>query len=142
MRQFFTKGRVALLISDALTIPTLVGCKHLADYLLATSNSTCLWTKFGGQCLTCGGTHFVGALLGFRFEEAFHYNELLFLITILLAVSCLLLHITVFARAPFAKAILRKLYSIPSLIITIAVSFVFLLLRNMPVITYIIQALT
>ena len=120
-----------LLAVDVLLIPGLIFCEWLSDRMLATT-STCMWTLLGGQCLTCGGTHFVNTLLNFRFAEAFAHNELLFILTVLSVVVFILLHLSWLFHVRFATAALKRIFSIPSLIIFVTVLLVFLLIRNIP----------
>ena len=125
------KKRFWILLSDGLLIPFLFLCEWLSDMMLATT-STCAWTLLGGKCLTCGGTHFVNSFLNFRFIEAWQHNEFLFLIAVVLAVSLIMLNLYLLFDLKFAKAVLKKIYNIPVLIISISMMFVFILIRNIP----------
>lgn len=126
-----TVKKVSILAADALAIPGLIFCEWLSDRMLATS-STCAWTLFGGKCITCGGTHFVNTILNFKFAEAFHHNEFLFVLSIVLAVSFVLLNLYWLFDLQFAKKVLKKIYNIPVLIVTVSVMLAFLLIRNIP----------
>ena len=120
-----------LLAADALLIPGLIFCEWLSDRMLATT-STCMWTLLGGKCITCGGTHFVNSLLNFRIAEAFHHNEFLFVLTVLLIAVFILLNLSWLFRVKFATAALKKIFTIPSLIIVVVFLLLFLLIRNIP----------
>lgn len=127
-----------LLAADVLLIPGLIFCEWLSDRMLATT-STCMWTLLGGKCITCGGTHFVNSLLNFRIAEAFHHNEFLFVLTVLLIAVFILLNLSGLFRVKFATAALKKIFTIPTLIIVMAFLLLFLLIRNIPPILLIIR---
>ena len=120
-----------ILAGDVLLIPGLFFCEWLTDRMLSIS-SPCMWTYFGGKCITCGGTHFVNTLLNGQIVEAFFHNELLFVITLVLAVSLVFLNLYWLFDVQFAKKVLLKIYNIPVLIITVSVTLLFLFVRNIP----------
>lgn len=122
-----------LLLADVSLIPGLLLCRWLADLLLTKTNSVCSWTQLGGKCITCGGTHFVQSLLHFRIGEAFAHNEFLFVLSAFLLLSYVLLHLCVLWKVKFAEAVLKKVYSIPGLILGLALMLGFFLVRNIPV---------
>ena len=130
-----------LLAADVLLIPGLIFCEWLSDRMLATT-STCMWTLLGGKCITCGGTHFVNSLLNFRIGEAFRHNEFLCVLTALLLVVFVLLNLSWLFRVKFATAALKKIFTIPSLIIVMAFLLLFLLIRNIPTFYTIIMLLS
>lgn len=130
-----------LIAADILLIPGLIFCEWLSDRMLATT-STCMWTLLGGKCITCGGTHFVNSLLNFRIAEAFRHNEFLFVLTALLLVVFVLLNLSWLFRVKFATAALKKIFTIPSLIIVMALLLLFLLIRNIPTFYTIIMLLS
>lgn len=121
-----------ILIADILIIPALILCEHLTDFMLSRSNP-CPWTLFGGKCVSCGGTHFVNSLLNGRIAEAFEHNGFLFLITLVLAVSFVLLNLDWLFGLRFPKKVLSGIYSIPTLIGTLALMLIFFFVRNVPV---------
>ena len=125
-----------LLITDILFIPGTFFFWWLSGVLLAKPRP-CLWNKFGGQCITCGGTHFVRALLQGDFIAAFHYNPFLFVCAIVLILSFILLHFTILGKSRKAQKLLSVLFSIPSLILGCVLMMLFLLARNGSVIVYI-----
>ena len=116
--KFRTIRKYILLAGDVLLIPGLIFCEWLTDRMLSVS-SVCMWTYFGGKCITCGGTHFVNTLLNGRIMEAFCHNEFLLNLYWVFGVE-------------FAKKILKKIYNIPVLIITVSVMLLFLFVRNIP----------
>ncbi len=120
-----------LIAADILLIPGLIFCEWLSDRMLATT-STCMWTLLGGKCITCGGTHFVNSLLNFRIAEAFRHNEFLFVLTALLLVVFVLLNLSWLFRVKFATAALKKIFTIPSLVLVMSFLLIFLLVRNIP----------
>lgn len=126
------KKKYLILIADILFIPALILCEHLTDFMLSRSNP-CPWTLLGGKCVSCGGTHFVNSLLNGRIAEAFEHNQFLFLITLVLAVSFVLLNLYWLFNMRFPKAVLSKIYTIPMLIVTLSLMLVFFFIRNIPV---------
>ena len=124
--------RLCMLLADATWIPLWIGFYFLSDYLLTNTDSVCDWTRWGGQCLTCGGTHFVKEFLSFHFAEAWEQNELLFFIAIYTLLTLLVVNLLVVFRWRFAKTILKCMYNIPVLILFIAGAIVFFLVRNVP----------
>ena len=124
-----TKNIILLLLADASIIPGCLLCKWLTETMLSTDRP-CQWSYFGGKCISCGGTHFVNTLVQGKFAEAFMHNQFFFILSIVLAISFVLLHLAVLGNVEFAKQILRKIYSIPGLIIGGAGLIFFLILRN------------
>ena len=129
-----------LLAADVLLIPGLVLCKYLSDYMLSFTTE-CQWTRLGGKCVTCGGTHFVNALLSGQVADAFHHNAFLFVLTIVLALSFVLLNLHWLFDIQFAKTVLKKVYTIPVLIIALGIMLVFFFVRNIPVFVRIAEIL-
>lgn len=140
MKEFFVKHRAKLLfICDILIIPAMFFCRWLSGAMLTGIDSECMWTYFGGQCVTCGGTHFVNVLLSGHIIEAFKYNQFIFLCLVLLILVYILLHLYWWFKLDFAKKILRYVFSIPSLIIFLSIMLVFLVVRNIPAVINIIN---
>ena len=138
-----TKRRKSwLLAADALVIPGMFLCRWLSGFLLSSTSSECAWYRFGGKCVTCGGTHFVQAFLNGQFGAAFGHNQFLFVLTIFLAISFLLLNLHWLFQVEFAKKILTRVYTIWGLVIWVILMFVFLFLRNIPVIIRIYEILS
>lgn len=127
---FQSKKRLIIIICDLLVIPAMFFCEALSDFMLS-QESVCTWVKLGGQCPTCGGTHFVNYLLNGRISDAFESNQLLFVFAIFLAVSYVFLNLFLIWDFDFAKKVLLKMYSIPSVIIWVVALFVFTVLRNL-----------
>lgn len=127
-----------LYLADLLLLPSWWAGARLSEYMLARQTA-CPWTRFGGKCVTCGGTHFVNALLHLRLGEAFGHNPFLFLLTVFLLFSFILLHVWRIRRCPLAKRILDTCYSIPSLIVWLAAMLVFFLVRNLPLFCAVLQ---
>lgn len=126
------KRNYLLLAADVLLIPGLFLCRWLAGFML-TWDTQCQWVRLGGKCVTCGGTHFVKALLNGQFAEAFQHNQFLFLLTVFLAVSFVLLNLYWLFDVKFAKVILSRVYRFPTLIIMLSLMVGFFLARNIPV---------
>jgi hypothetical protein len=129
MKKLYNKK--ILILVDVLAIPLGFFCHWLTTVMLA-GDRPCAWTLMGGQCLTCGGTHFVNSLLSGHISQAWHHNEFLFVLTVLLLLSWVLVHCHLLGHARWAAKVLRVLYSIPSLIVAVSPMIVFLILRNWP----------
>ena len=121
-----------ILIADILIIPALTLCERLTDSMLSRSNP-CPWTLLGGKCVSCGGTHFVNSLLNGKIAEAFEHNPFLFFVTLVLAVSFVLLNLDWLFGLRFPKTVLSGIYSIPMLIVTLSLMLIFFFVRNVPV---------
>ena len=139
MKKWYNKKILILL--DLLAVPAGIFCHWLTTVMLST-DKPCTWTLLGGQCLTCGGTHFVNSLLSGHVGEAWHHNEFLFVLTVLLIASWVLVHLHLLCRAAWAGKVLQVLYSIPSLIVAVSVMIAFLLIRNWHVLALVWQTLT
>lgn len=129
MKNFFKNGKYILILGDIIIIPALFFCKWFSQFLLDLPGD-CIWTLMGGQCITCGGTHFVNALLKGQFADAFFHNQLLFICAAVLLISYILLHLWYFGKMSFAQKTLRAIYSIPGLIVFCCGIIAFLLIRN------------
>lgn len=140
MKKLLNKKNFVIL-GDILLIPFLFFCQRLSAFMLS-NHSECKWALLGGKCVTCGGTHFVNALLSGRLSEAFFSNPFLFLLTVFLLFSLLLLNLDQLLGVKFAKKILSKLYTIPMLILWLSAMLIFLLARNAPVFIRIFEDLT
>lgn len=128
MKKLPTKIQL-LLAADLLLIPFLCLCKYLTDQMLSHV-SICPWVRFGGQCITCGGTHFVNTLCSGDIAAAYHHNQFLFVMTVLLFISYVLLHLYWLGGIPWARKTLVCVYSIPGLVIASLFMMVFLIARN------------
>ena len=113
---------------------------------MLTTSSQCLFLRLGGKCVACGGTHFVKALLNGNLTEAFHHNQYLFLLTVVLVLSLVLLNLYWLFGLNFAGKTLSKIYCVRGLIIATAALTVFFILRIAPIFirlfTLIIQLLS
>lgn len=138
MKKTFKKKIILLLSIDILLIPALFLCEWISEQMLALPGA-CIWTTFGGKCITCGGTHFVNSLLNGQLIQAYHYNELLFIFAVIFLISYILLHIWWIGKSILAKRILSIIYSIPGVIILCLSLFLFLIIRNIPVIKLIVN---
>lgn len=141
MKRLLKYKKILLPVADLLLIPALVFFRWYSGYMLTTS-SVCSWTLVGGKCVTCGGTHFVNALLHGRIAEAISHNPFLFLLTLFFLASYILLHLSWLWEVPFAKKCLSRVYSIPGLIAGLSIMLVFFFVRNIPAFVRIYQALT
>ena len=134
MKTFLHKHykKMIVLSADVLCILAVWISKPLSEALLQKTDKTCLWTVMGGQCPTCGGTHFVNDLLSGRIGAAFADNQFLFIATAYLAVSLIVLNLWLLFDLGFAKKMLGWMYNIPSLIVWGVGLLVFLIVRNLP----------
>lgn len=130
-----------LLIGDIALIPGLLLCRLLTALMLS-QETECLWLKFGGKCITCGGTHFVHCLVRGELQAAFWHNQFLFVLTVCLLLSYILLHLHWLGNVPFAGKVLRRVYSIPGLIVACAAMLGFFFARNIAVFQRVFQLLT
>ena len=129
-----------IVLLDVLIAPGIFLCRWLTDTMLSTDNP-CVWTLFGGQCITCGGTHFVNDLANFRIFAALQDNLFLFVLTVFLLLTLVFLNLWLVFGIPFFKKVLKKMYNIPSLIIWLSVMVLFVIVRNVPAVFRICQAL-
>lgn len=133
MKLFFKKNYKSIIIIafDILCIPIALICKLLTNGMLKTDNP-CMWTKLGGQCISCGGTHFVNDLTSFRFIDAFFDNQLLFVLTVYFFITLILFNLWWIFNLSFPKKILKLMYSIPSAVIFAYFIIGFTIWRNIP----------
>lgn len=127
MKKLYAK--IILLMADALILPAVLLCRWLAGRMLST-DSICLWMALGGECISCGGTHFVRNLCSGHIGQAFHDNEFFFCVAVVLVIAWVLVHLHLFFHSRVAGKLLRWIFSIPSLIIALTGMVVFLILRN------------
>lgn len=133
--------KILILAADALCVLAALIGKPLSELMLQKTNQVCFWTLLGGQCPTCGGTHFVRDLLSGQLGAAFADNQLLFAATVYFAVSLIALNLWLLFDLGFAKKILRWMYNIPTLIIWGVGLIAFLLARNLPAMINLLQVL-
>ena len=136
MKAFLVKHykRIIILAADLTCLIAALIAGPLSGALLAKTDKTCFWTLMGGQCPTCGGTHFVNDLLSGRIAAAFADNQLLFAVTVYAAVSLVFLNLWLLFGLGFAKKILGWMYNIPTLIAWGVILIAFMLWRNLPAI--------
>ena len=130
MKTWILKHRKILLLAiNLMVFPAALLCRYLSGRMLQTV-TVCNWRRIGAQCPSCGGTHFVNALCSGDFLGALQHNAFLFLVVLFLAVSMILVDIAVWFDRPFAKKALKKMYTIPVLIVFSGIFITFLILRN------------
>ena len=127
--------RILIIATDIAIVPCLILFKWLSGQMLQTE-SECLLLQFNGQCLSCGGTHFVNDLLSGRIFEAFVDNHFFFICTLYLLVTLVALNLWLLFNLKFAKTALKFMYSIPALIVFVVLLIMFLILRNTQMIIY------
>jgi hypothetical protein len=132
--------KALLLILDALLIPGLFLCEKLSDLMLSRYTE-CPWVTLGGKCVTCGGTHFVNAILNGDLIGGFHHNAFLFLLLVLGVALMVLIHLDILFHVPWVKKAWRYIFSIPTLILLLAIMLVFFFARNIPVFMRVIEIL-
>lgn len=128
------KRNILIALCDLALLAGAVPLRRLSEWML-TRESDCLWARLGGQCLTCGGTHFVRDLLSGRVVDAFWDNPYLFILTVFFALTLVLLNLSCLLGWRWAGRLLSRLYCFPVLIAFCAGLFVFLFVRNLPLLT-------
>lgn len=143
MKPFLKKHakKIMLLACDLLCVIAALICGPLSGVMLQDANHSCVWALMGFQCLTCGGTHFVNDLLSGRIGAAFMDNQFLFIATAYLAVSLIVLNLWLLFDWGFAKKVLGWMYNIPTLIVWGVGVLAFLIWRNLPMMTSMLQML-
>ena len=137
----FPKIKIWLLIAaDLLIIPFCVLCKHISEHMLQQSG-VCIWTLLGIQCVTCGGTRLVNALLNGHILQALKFNSLIFLTILCLFVSYILLHLWWIKNISIAGKILKKVYSIRGLLLYCLCIVLFFILRNIHTIFHFVKTI-
>lgn len=129
-----------LIAADILIIPACFFFRWLSSRMLAQPGD-CMWTLMGLQCVTCGGTRLVNSLLNGHIIQAFAFNPFVFLSGVCLFLSYILLHLWWIWKIPLSGKILKKVYSIPGLIIYGICIFCFLIVRNLPALIKLIDIL-
>ena len=137
-RAFKIVSRILVILTDVVIIPLLIFFRWLSGQMLQT-DSECLLLRFNGQCLSCGGTHFVNDLLSGRIIDAFMDNQFFFICVLYLLITLVLLNLWLIFNLRFAKKILKYMYSIPALISFVLVLILFLILRNVSMLEYFIN---
>lgn len=132
MKSNIKKYAVLLLVFDILIIPLSFFLKWLSGIMLSGIDGECIWTKFGGQCLTCGGTHFVNNLFSGKIITAFFDNQFLFLCLIIFIIVFVFLHLYLLFNFEFAKKVLKIIFSLPTFFTLLAIMIVFIVVRNIP----------
>ena len=127
--------KILIIAVDVALIPCMILCRMLSGMMLSYE-STCLMAVIKGKCLTCGGTHFVRDLLTGKIFDAFMDNHFLFLCTMYLLITLVVINLCVLFKVEFAKKMLKYMYSIPALIIFFSVMILFMVLRNIPMWIY------
>lgn len=133
MKEFWKKynKKIIMLSSDLLIVPGILLCRWLSSTMLSTE-TVCVWLRLGGKCITCGGTHFVNSLCSGDIIGAFGYNPFLLALTIYAVITLVFLNLHFLFDLPFAKKVLRGMYSIPAVVLILWVMMLFLFLRNIP----------
>lgn len=121
--------KLLLLLCHLATIPAVLFCRYLSEQMLQM-NTVCPWILLGAKCPTCGGTHFVKALLSGDILGALEHNVFLFLLALFFVVSLILLDLAVWFRLEFAKKALQRLYTIRTPVYWGVLMVLFVLLRN------------
>lgn len=132
--------KCATLLWDMSILPGMLLCGWITDRML-TTDKPCSWNQFGGQCITCGGTHFVNDLCHFRIGAAMQDNLFLFALTVYLLLSVIFFNLWKIFDLRWFKKALQRMYNIPVLIAWLVMMMLFLILRNIPLIMQICQAL-
>lgn len=130
MKSWIKKHRKWILgAAHLLVIPVILFFHYLSDNMLSTDR-VCSWRRIGALCPSCGGTHFINALSKGDLLAALKYNAFFFLLTLFFVASFIFVDLAVWFDLRFFKKALRKMYSIPTLIILGVIMILFLILRN------------
>ena len=121
--------KALLLLCHLLAAPAALFFRHLSEKMLQT-NTVCAWLRIGAKCPTCGGTHFVNALLSGDILGALKYNAFLFVLALFFAGSVILLDLAVWCELSFAKKALKKLYTTKTPVVFGVLMVLFVILRN------------
>lgn len=132
--------KIAMIAGDLLIVPGVILCQWLSAWMLSTE-SVCTWVKFGGKCITCGGTHFVYSLSRGDIIEAFGHNQFLFALAVYFAVSLVFLNLFLLFDLRFAQKALRNMYSVPAVLLIVWGMLMFLFFRNIPLLIRIIHVI-
>lgn len=132
MNRFFKKQykRIIILGADLLCLVLALVCRPLSAQMLS-NETTCWYSTWGGQCLTCGATHFVNDLLSFRIGQAFLDHQLLFVLTVFFLITLVMLNLWLLFDLAFAKKMLKWMYHIPTLVLFVLGVIVFMIRRNL-----------
>ncbi len=108
----------------SLMMENLEGCK--------------MYEKFGIKCLTCGGTRCVNALSNGKIKEAFLYNSFVPVALILIFIVLILMNGSWIFGIERIDNVLKKLCSIKTVVICCSFVFLYMLLRNLYPLFYIL----
>lgn len=122
---------IAAAFMDILAVPFLILCERLSAFMIA-QNSVCQWTLIGINCGTCGGTRMVNAILHGDFVKAFNLNQFLFLCTVYLAIGFIVMNLAWVFKVGFAKKLLKMMFGLKALLISIGLFVAFIVVRNIP----------
>ena len=129
---FFIKHKKKLVIAlDILLIPIMILCRLSTDGMLSQDHP-CPWTYVGAQCGSCGGTRCVNHFFSGDIIGAFQLNPFVVICIFYLIFTVVLLNLLVFTKLTWPEKVLRKMYGIPALIISLSGYFLFTILRNIP----------
>lgn len=142
MKEFLKKHykKIIIIPIDILVVPALVFFRWLSGQMLLTEK-TCPWVLLGGQCISCGGTHFVNDFLSGKFFSAFLDNELLFVIAIYIIIGFVFANLFCLFDFKFAKNALICMFNVFIVGYFALFAFAFLIVRNIPLFIKIAQLL-
>lgn len=142
MKEFLKKHykKIIIIPIDILVVPALVFFRWLSGQMLLTEK-TCPWVLLGGQCISCGGTHFVNDFLSGKFFSAFLDNELLFVITIYIIIGFVFANLFCLSDFKFAKNALICMFNVFIIGYFALFAFAFLIVSNIPLFIEIAQLL-
>lgn len=122
---------MAVVAMDLLILPG-IWLGRIVVELMFRQGKPCLWTYFGAQCATCGGTHCIQSFLNGQFTDAFRWNPLVFCWILIGIITLVLLNAMVLLRQRWAEKILRAVYSMPGFFTLVGSYLLFAFLRNVP----------
>lgn len=120
-----------VITADVLVLPLWLLGLWLSDVML-TRGKPCTWAVFGARCGTCGGTHCVQSFLHGEFFEALCHNPMVFLCILYGIFTLVLLNLAFLAKKELAVSILKRMYSVAALFITLGAFTVYTVVINIP----------
>lgn len=121
--------KLLLFTADVLVIPALFLCKKMTEAMFAAGRP-CMWSLFGIECATCGGTRCVSALLEGRIFDSYMYNPMVFSAIAGLILIFVFANLSVFFKMKTAKKFLGFVFQQRTVYFCVAVFLTFFIARN------------
>ncbi len=104
MRLWFTKKRIAILITDAVLLILAFNVKSIA-LLMGQNQPRCGFEQMGIICPSCGSTSCIYRLAKGDFVSAFLFNPMLFIILLYFGVVMVMLNLWCLFNLKFAEKV-------------------------------------